>query len=974
MQPSITAGDGQTCAVFSSGTVKCWGWNYYGQLGNTTNNGTNWANATPATVPLASPAAQVTSGYGHVCARLQDGSVQCLGSNNRGQLGKSTNAGTNNANPTPNTVSLGQSATQVAAGYEHTCALLQDGSVVCWGSNQYGALGNSTNSGTTNSNTSPLSVSLGQAATHIAAGYYHTCAVLADGSMKCWGRNNSGQLGNTTNSGTSTANPTPLAVTSPGQTATLVNAGTFSTCALLLDSTISCWGSNQYGQFGGTPTAAARPTPTAVALSATVSDPGTGWLHGCHVLTTGSLECMGQNYYGQLGNSTNLSTINSNTTPTAVSLGQNAVDVAVGEQFTCVLLADSSVKCMGHNYYGQLGTTTNQNTHNPNPTPTTVSGLDLDDAPGLSVSAPAASGTVAASFNAAFSASGATSVSCQLDSGAVDASCSSPKSYSGVASGAHTLTVIATNASGSTTVVRSFTVDADPPGLSISTPVDAAVVGPSTSVGFTTSGAATVSCQLDSGTADSSCVSPKSYSGLSDGAHSVTIVATDAVGNSVTVVRNFTVDATAPDLSISTPVDAAVVGPSTSVGFTTSGAATVSCQLDSGTADSSCVSPKSYSGLSDGAHSVTIVATDTVGNSITVVRNFTVDATAPAPPTLLAGPEGNVSSLTSAEFAFTGEPSASFECAFDGASWMPCVSPVNYAISGAGSHTFEVRQTDVMGNTGAAATRSFTLTAPVPDPSGPTGPPDDGDSETDPPGEPEAPGRAELIVGGTNPSDGSVVATVEGDAVTVGCRLDAGSLRRCDVSVRLRHRTSGSSAAAAGVLIGTGSAEHVGPGQRDVAVRIQIKRAVARRLARRAAGIPVLVEMVATPFDGVQLSASAAATAIARRVLVIPASGQFDSEHARLTPAARKYLRAITARMASVRSITCAGHTDSFGPRTFNARLGLRRASRVCDFLEASGFKGKVKSRSYGETRPRATNRTARGRALNRRVEIWLRR
>ena len=129
----------------------------------------------------------------------------------------------------------------------HTCAILDDGSVSCWGSNNYGQLGDGT---TTDRNTPTQTSSLGtdRTAVAITAGDYHTCAILDDGSVSCWGCNNYGQLGD----GTTTDRNTPTQTSSLGtdRTAVAITAGAYHTCAILDDGSVSCWGDNGYGQLG----------------------------------------------------------------------------------------------------------------------------------------------------------------------------------------------------------------------------------------------------------------------------------------------------------------------------------------------------------------------------------------------------------------------------------------------------------------------------------------------------------------------------------------------------------------------------------------------------------------------------------------------------------------------------------------------------------------------------------------------------
>ena len=146
-------------------------------------------------------------------------------------------------------------ATAVTAGIDHTCALLVDNSVKCWGSNGSGQLGD----GTTSRRLTPVSVSGISTATAVTAGIFHTCALLADNSVKCWGENGLGQLGD----GTSTDNLTAVSVSGISTATAVTAARYFHTCALLADNSVKCWGRNMDGQLGdGTTTT--RLTPVTV--------------------------------------------------------------------------------------------------------------------------------------------------------------------------------------------------------------------------------------------------------------------------------------------------------------------------------------------------------------------------------------------------------------------------------------------------------------------------------------------------------------------------------------------------------------------------------------------------------------------------------------------------------------------------------------------------------------------------------------
>ena len=188
----MSVGGDHTCAVLSDGTAKCWGNDWFGELGDPAWGGYS---STPVQVSDITNASSISAGDGHTCALLSDGTVKCWGAIvlTGGGIGSGA---------TPVQVSGITNAISISAGGFHSCALLSDGTVKCWGYNGEGRLG----SGMANADRPtpiPVLVSLITNARSISAGMYHTCAVLSDGTVECWGGNTNGQLGDDATANTS---------------------------------------------------------------------------------------------------------------------------------------------------------------------------------------------------------------------------------------------------------------------------------------------------------------------------------------------------------------------------------------------------------------------------------------------------------------------------------------------------------------------------------------------------------------------------------------------------------------------------------------------------------------------------------------------------------------------------------------------------------------------------------------------------
>ncbi|MFZ0041926.1 MAG: hypothetical protein WAK93_11510 [Solirubrobacteraceae bacterium] len=353
-------GDGDhTCAVIASGTVKCWGANYSGELGD----GAIIDRSTPVSVRGVSRATHVAAGGYASCAVLHSGRVTCWGDNSSGELGSETTTGFRTA---PVAVKQITDATSATAGGYHSCVVLGGGKVECWGDNTNGELGD----GTIGEALTEVPVHGLTNAAQVAAGNYHSCAVLVSGGVQCWGDNSYGELGDGTTQGPDKCDGdpcsrTPIAV-SGITTATQVAASYFQSCALLAAGSIDCWGDNAGGQLGDG-TTVTRSTPVAVGGITSARQVAEGALHSCALLAAESIDCWGNNAYGQLGNGT---TTNSGT-PLGVQGITTAKQVAAGADHTCALLLAGSVDCWGNNYYGQLGNGTTSNSS----TPVTVRGI-----------------------------------------------------------------------------------------------------------------------------------------------------------------------------------------------------------------------------------------------------------------------------------------------------------------------------------------------------------------------------------------------------------------------------------------------------------------------------------------------------------------------------------------------------------------------------------------------------------------------
>jgi alpha-tubulin suppressor-like RCC1 family protein len=256
-----TIGGGHTCSVMTNGTMRCWGRGEFGQLGygDRLSLGDDELAGAGGLVSVPGKVVSADAGEDHTCAVSDRGQVRCWGRNLRGQLGRGgrDNMGDDETVSEMSSVSLGERAIAVAAGFAHSCAVTEQGNLFCWGANEAGQLGYGDTAdfgllpGERPEDRGP--VPLGAKAIGVAAGAKHTCALLEGGDVLCWGRGESGQTGR--GDGQSWGD-TPQRLPAAGQRVSLggsavaITAGDLHTCARMADGSARCWGYGWDGRLG----------------------------------------------------------------------------------------------------------------------------------------------------------------------------------------------------------------------------------------------------------------------------------------------------------------------------------------------------------------------------------------------------------------------------------------------------------------------------------------------------------------------------------------------------------------------------------------------------------------------------------------------------------------------------------------------------------------------------------------------------
>lgn len=287
----VSVGDQHTCVLTGAGGVECVGFNGFGGLGNGTKVDSLMA---VKVVGLSAGAISVSAGDAFTCAVNSTGGAQCWGRGINGQLGNGSFA--DSSSPV-DVQGLTSGVASVSAHFAFACALTTAGGAKCWGDGTFGKLGR----GAAAPGATPADVvGLTSGVVSISTGNQHACAVTSTGGVKCWGYNGHGQLGNGAMPTNANA---PVDVVGLTSGVVSVSAGEEHTCAVTTTGTVKCWGSNAKGQLGNGAIGGVSDVPVSVSGLTGVSKVVMGYYHSCALTTAGAVKCWGSNSYGgELGN------------------------------------------------------------------------------------------------------------------------------------------------------------------------------------------------------------------------------------------------------------------------------------------------------------------------------------------------------------------------------------------------------------------------------------------------------------------------------------------------------------------------------------------------------------------------------------------------------------------------------------------------------------------------------------------------
>ena len=335
---AITAGGGHFCALHQDGAISCWGNNGSGQLGNG-QSGASVLSLVPVQVTGITDAIAITASSAHSCALHQNGTISCWGSNGAGQLGNGQ-SGANAHSSVPVQVTGITNAIAITAGDLHSCALHRGGTISCWGNNWNGQLGNG-QSGRNVRSSVPVQVIGITDATAITTSSSHTCALHQDGTISCWGDNYNGQLGNGQSGGNADSSVPAQVLGITDAIAIAARGG--NSCALHQDGTISCWGSNSHGHLGngriGDDADSSIPVQVTGISDATAIN--AGGRQSCALHRNGTISCWGNDWSWFLGYEDGRGSL----VPVRVVGIEDATAITESYQRSCALHRNGTISC-----------------------------------------------------------------------------------------------------------------------------------------------------------------------------------------------------------------------------------------------------------------------------------------------------------------------------------------------------------------------------------------------------------------------------------------------------------------------------------------------------------------------------------------------------------------------------------------------------------------------------------------------------
>ncbi len=365
----VSAGGEHTCLLLDTGTVRCWGNADNGAIGygNTNDVGDDELPSSVGVVDIGGTAVQLAAGYHHNCAVLDDGSVRCWGQGQFAQLGYGDTLaiGDDETPASAGDVSVGGLVEQLATGYFHACVLLDNGDVRCWGAGPEGELGygNTESIGDDEIPSSVGPVDVGGTVAQLVTGFHHTCALLSTADVRCWGDGSGGRLGygNTAFIGDDEV-PSSVGTVDVGGAVTQLAAGGTHTCAILANGDVRCWGVGGFGQlgYGNLDDIGDDEVPSSVgpvALGGAAVQIVTGFLNTCALLDNGDVRCWGFGDFGGLGygNTDEVGDDEFPTTVGPVDVGGSVSRISLTNDHVCALHTNANVRCWGLGASGQLG-------------------------------------------------------------------------------------------------------------------------------------------------------------------------------------------------------------------------------------------------------------------------------------------------------------------------------------------------------------------------------------------------------------------------------------------------------------------------------------------------------------------------------------------------------------------------------------------------------------------------------------------